>query len=130
MSANPDSGWIYAYVDVTAAIINAGDPIQIPVPSSVSSWEGTWEFLTTNAKRTAGAAAATWNPKINEANSSDSSFIVVDMGNGLAIANAANKAGLQNVVTVPKGGVGPNFYPTPNLGGDTFRLRALVRKRQ
>jgi hypothetical protein len=125
---NPDGAWIYVIVDVTAAIINAGDPIPLPDPAEAPWFPGTWEFLNVNVSRTAGAAAATYNPKLKERTDPASKYVFADLGNGIAIANPVIKPQLNAVFKCEKTQA-PAFYPQPNVGGDTFNIRALVRKR-
>lgn len=76
-------------------------------------------------ERTAGAAAATFSPAVFDDGAAALPIRQVDsIGTGIAVARQIRTPPAQVIFTAPLGVVA--FLPAPNVGGDTFRVRAVL----
>lgn len=123
MIANPDAGWTYVTTETT--VTGGATRTEIALASSAAEAAGVWELLNVTIKRTAGAAAATYTPSVADRDSAD-------LLDALWIANAALSAAV--VSNAAPGRIWrlmslPYFLPGANVGGDTWVMRALWRRR-
>ena len=76
-------------------------------------------------ERTAGAAAVTFSPGVFDDGAAALPIRQVDsMGVGIAVARQIRTPPAPVIFTAPLGVVA--FLPAPNVGGDTFRIRAVL----
>lgn len=92
---------------------------------------GTWEIVRSYTRRTLGVAAATYSTEIREgsAGAVDNSAFRHTIGLGAAADQLLFGAGAAAIIqTDPTGNI--SWLAQPNVGGDTFQWRALLRRRQ
>lgn len=76
-------------------------------------------------ERTAGAAAVTFSPGVFDDGAAALPIRKVDsMGTAIAVATQVRTPPAPVIFTAPLGVVA--FLPGPNVGGDTFRIRAVL----
>lgn len=119
-------------VETTAVLVAVGTPVILSIEPALrlsASARLTWyqvRLVSWGIQRTAGAAAATWSPFVSEDTIGTDPLLRVDqLGVAIPIAAFVRAPPAPVAFVAGLGGVF-SVVPTPNLAGDTVRVRAWL----